>query len=113
MAKKDWEEIQTKLQAVSPKLLESFIGSDEPFFPSETFKNPFLGTAENFSATQFNKPKPGNWIPLYKSSELSEHFTTNKVYPVRAGQAEFFFYRGFKNFNLNFAQTPILFDLNA
>lgn len=66
MAKKDWEEIQTKLQAVSPKLLESFIGSTEPFFPSETFKNPFLGTAGNFSATQFNKPKPGNWIPPYK-----------------------------------------------
>ena len=42
MAKKDWEEIQTKLQAVSSKLLEHFLDSDESFFPSETFKNPFL-----------------------------------------------------------------------
>ncbi|MEN8146638.1 MAG: hypothetical protein ABFR02_03375 [Campylobacterota bacterium] len=44
--------------------------SDEPFFPSETYKNLFLGTTENFSAVQFNKPKPGSWIP-----KLSEHFT--------------------------------------
>ena len=100
MAKKDWEEIERKLEKASPKLLANFIGSGEPFFPSETFKNPFLGTTENFSATQFNKPKPGNWIPLYKSSELSENFTNNKVYPVRAGQAEFFFYRGAIFFDL-------------
>ncbi len=96
MAKRDWEEMHNskfnygKFATIT----------DDPFFPSETFKNPFLGTAENFSATQFNKPKPGSWIPLYKSSELSEYFTTNKVYPVRAGQAEFFFYRGDIFFNL-------------
>ncbi len=67
MAKKDWEEIQSILESTAPKLLESFIGSDEPFFPSETFKNPFLGTAENFSATQFNRPNPSNWIPAILS----------------------------------------------
>ncbi|MEN8146639.1 MAG: hypothetical protein ABFR02_03385 [Campylobacterota bacterium] len=39
MAKKDREEIQTKLQAVSPRLLESFSGSDEQFLPSEAFRN--------------------------------------------------------------------------
>ena len=57
MAKKDWEEIQNTLEATAPNLLDNFIGSGEPFFPSETFKNPFLGTAENFSAAQFNKLK--------------------------------------------------------
>ena len=74
MAKKDWKEIQTKLQTVSPKLLQSFIDSSESFFPSETFKNPFLGTAENFSATQLNLSQ-ANWIPLYKFSIPSKRFT--------------------------------------
>ena len=82
MAKKDWEEIERKLETASPKLLANFIGSGEPFFPSETFKNPFLGTSGNFSATQFNKPKPGNWIPLYKSSELSDPFINSKTYSI-------------------------------
>ena len=94
MAKKDWEEIQHKLEAVSPKLLECFLDSNESFFPSETFKNPFIGTAENFSASQFEKEDPGKWIPLYHASRLSDYFTDNKLYPVRAGQAEFFFYKG-------------------
>jgi len=94
MAKKDWEEIQHKLEAVSPKLLESYIDSGQAFFPSEAFKNPFLHTAENFSAKQFEKDKPGSWIPIYQSSKLSSFFLDNKLSPVRAGQAEFFFYRG-------------------
>ena len=59
MAKKDWEEIQHKLEAAAPELLEKFIDSDASFFPSEAFKNPFLDTEENFSASQFNKQELG------------------------------------------------------
>ena len=111
MAKKDWEEIQHKLEAAAPELLEKFIDSDASFFPSEAFKNPFQDTAENFSATQFNKPKPGSWIPLYKTTHLSNYFTNNKLYPVRAGQAEFFFYKGDIFFDLqNINYTAISSD---
>ena len=35
MAKKDFEE----LEATAPKLIERFITSGEPFFPSETYQN--------------------------------------------------------------------------
>ncbi len=59
MAKKDWEEMHN----LKFNYGEFATITDEPFFPSETFKNPFLGTTKNFSATQFNKPKLGNWMP--------------------------------------------------
>lgn len=100
MAKKDWTEIQTTLEAVAPELLKAFIHSQEIFFPEERFSNPFDSSSGNFSATQFGKEKPGNWIPLYHPKELSSFFYDNKISPVRSGQAEFFFYRGSVFFDL-------------
>ena len=94
MSKRDWEEIKQKLDTEESNILANFINSNEPFFPSNTFLNPFTTNSNNFSATQFDKTKPSSWIPLYKSSDLSDFFTTQNLYPVRAGQAEFFFYRG-------------------
>ena len=100
MAKKDWEEIEQALNTVNPDLLTDFLDSNGPFFPCDDFRNPFTANSNNFSAAQFNKAKPGSWIPLYKNSDLSKFFSSNNLYPVRAGQAEFFFYRGSIFFDL-------------
>jgi len=100
MAKKDWEEIEQTLNTISPTLFDNFLDSDTPFLPCNDFQNPFTANSNNFSASQFSKEKPGKWIPLYKSSDLSQFFSSNNLYPVRAGQAEFFFYRGTIFFDL-------------
>ena len=94
MAQRDWNEVLGIFDEKAPEYLDSFLASDERFAPSETLPNPFGEGGENFSAAQLGKPKPGNWIPVYKSEELPAWFHEHALMPIRAGKAEFFFYRG-------------------
>jgi len=92
MAKSDWEEVKIFFNTKYPNLLSDFINSNQVFLPSKN--NPLAHENLNFSANQLGKSKPGNWIPLYHIKELSPYFIENNIYPIRAGQAEFFFFKG-------------------
>ena len=94
MAQKDWNEVLGIFSERAPGYIDAFLMSDEVFAPNENQPNPFGEGSENFSAAQLKKPKPGNWIPVYKSEELPAWFHENALMPIRAGKAEFFFYRG-------------------
>lgn len=94
MAQKDWNEVLGIFSRRAPGFIEAFLASDAPFVPNEKQANPFGATGENFSAKDLEKPKPGNWIPVYKYEDLPGYFHDNRIVPIRSGKAEFFFYRG-------------------
>ena len=100
MAQKDWDEVQKIIELKSPGLLEKFLISDQIFLPNDLLANPFNTSHSNFSASGLGKGKPGQWIPVYYLKDISEYFRDNRIVPVRAGPAEFFFYKGDVFFDL-------------
>lgn len=100
MAQKDWEEVRNIIDLKSSGFLEKFLTSDQTFLPNDLVTNPFNEDHSNFSASDLAKAKPGQWIPIYYLKDISEYFRKNKIVPVRAGQAEFFFYKGDVFFDL-------------
>ncbi|KYJ87552.1 DUF6997 domain-containing protein [Sulfurovum riftiae] len=100
MAQKDWEEVQKIIENKSPGFLEKFLTSDEIFLPNNSLPNSFNVDRSNFSASDLGKDKPGQWIPVYYLKDISEYFRENNIVPVRAGPAEFFFYKGVVFFDL-------------
>jgi len=102
LAKKDWIEIIKKF---NQDYLTAFLNSENSFFPSENFSNPFTDSLQNFNSKNLNKSNPANWIPIYKKEDLSEFLLENRLMPIRSGSGEFFFYRG----NIIFDLTEIEF----
>ena len=100
MAQKDWEEVRGIIEDQSSGFLEKFLISDQVFLPNDHLPNPFNTDYSNFSASDLGKGKPGQWIPVYYLKDISEYFRDNQIAPVRAGQAEFFFYKGSVFFDL-------------
>ena len=100
MAQKDWEEVRQIIDAQSSGLLEKFLTSDQTFLPNDLLPNPFNTDHSNFSASDLGKVKPGQWIPVYYLKDIPEYLRKNQMVPVRAGQAEFFFYKGTVFFDL-------------
>ena len=100
MAQKDWEEVRKIIDLQSSGLLEKFLISDQIFLPNDLLPNPFNADHSNFSASDLGKAKPGQWIPVYYLKDIPEYFRENKIVPIRAGQAEFFFYKGSVFFDL-------------
>ncbi len=100
MSQKDWEEVQKIIEDKSSRFLEKFLTSDERFLPNSSLPNPFNEDRSNFSASDLGKDKPGQWIPVYYTKDISEYFRENNIVPVRAGPAEFFFYKGIVFFDL-------------
>jgi hypothetical protein len=94
MPKQDWKTIITTINTKSPTYLKNFLASNEVFCPNRGYENVFDPTANAFSSKHLNKPKPANWIPIYKRDDLSDYLLENGLMPVRCGQGEFFFYRG-------------------
>lgn len=94
MAQRDWKEVLRIIEGRGPGLIADFVGSDDLFLPNERLRNPFDEAAANFSAAELGKEKPGNWIPVYRQQDLPLFFREHGIFPIRAGQAEFFFYRG-------------------
>jgi len=112
MAQKDWNEVLEIFSDQASEYIADFVDSSVVFAPSEDHLNPFNLNKLNFSAQELNKPKPGNWIPIYKVEELPAFFHDNKIMPIRSGSAEFFFYRGEVFFDLqNQHFDPINTDL--
>ena len=103
MAQKDWEEVRDIIEDQSSGYLEKFLMSDQSFLPNDLLPNPFNASRSNFSASDLGKGKPGQWIPVYYLKDIPEYFRENMVVPVRAGQAEFFFYKGNVFFDLESA----------
>jgi hypothetical protein len=101
MAQKDWEEVREIIELQSSGLLEKFLTSDQSFLPNDLLPNPFNANRSNFSAFDLGKGKPGQWIPVYYLKDIPEYFRENKIAPVRAGQAEFFLYKGDVFFDLD------------
>ncbi len=101
MAQKDWEEVRKIIEHQSSGLLEKFLISDQSFLPNDLLPNPFDVNHSNFSASDLGKGKPGQWIPVYYLKDIPKYFRENKIVPVRAGQAEFFFYKGNVFFDLD------------
>ena len=100
MSKKDWEQVQNIIDDQSAGLLEKFLTSDQVFLPNTDLPNPFNTGSSNFSSSELGKDKPGQWIPVYYTKDIPEYFQKNNVVPVRAGPAEFFFYKGLVFFDL-------------
>jgi len=100
MAQKDWEEVRKIIELQSSGLIEKFLISDQTFLPNNLLDNPFNVDHSNFSASDLGKGKPGQWIPVYYLKDIPEYFRENQMVPVRAGQAEFFFYKGNVFFDL-------------
>lgn len=100
MAQKDWEEVQRIIEVESPGFFEDFLVSGQTFLPNDSLHNPFNTNHSNFSAADLGKGKPGQWIPVYYLKDIPEYFRENNMVPVRAGQAEFFFYKGNVFFDL-------------
>jgi len=100
MAQKDWEEVLELIENKSPKLFEKFLTQDQIFLPNNMLFNPFDTNHSNFRASDLGKDKPGQWIPIYYFKEIPKYFQENGIVPIRAGQAEFFFYKGKVFFNL-------------
>lgn len=101
MAQKDWEEVLEIIELQAPGFFGDFLESDHTFLPNDLLSNPFNKINTNFSASDLSKGKPGSWIPVYKFNDISEYLRVNKIVPVRAGQAEFFFYKGNVFFDLD------------
>jgi hypothetical protein len=100
MAQKDWIEVQNIIENKSSGFLEKFLISDEIFLPNSSLPNPFNVDRSNFSASDLKKSKPGQWIPVYYTKDIPAYFRQNNIVPVRAGPAEFFFYKGTVFFDL-------------
>ena len=94
MSQKDWKEVQNIIDNLSPALFKNFLESEEIFLPNHSMPNPFNQYKSNFSASDLGKGKPGQWIPVYYIKDIPEFFRENSMVLVRAGPAEFFFYRG-------------------
>jgi len=101
VAQRDWLEVLEIIANEDKGYLSNFLASDEVFLPNSSSPNPFESIAANFSAAALGKAKPGNWIPVYKNQDVPEVFHDKNVFPIRAGQAEFFFYRGKVFFDLS------------
>ncbi len=106
MAKNDWIEVLDIFNTTSKNYLIEFLDSQDKFCPSNHHINIFDKDANAFSSQLLNKPKPGNWIPIYKKEDLPEYFLNNNLMPIRCGQAEFFFFKG----NIFFDLTSIDFN---
>ena len=100
MAQKDWQEVLQIIENKKSALFEAFLSSKQSFLPNEILGNPFDESHTNFSASELGKGKPGQWIPVYNIKEIPKYFRKNSVVPVRAGAAEFFFYKGEVFFDL-------------
>ena len=101
MAQKDWKEVQKIIENKSSGFLEKFLISDEIFLPNMFLPNPFDEERSNFSASDLGKSKPGQWIPVYYEKDIPYFLRDHNIVPVRAGPAEFFFYKGTVFFDLN------------
>ncbi len=101
MAQRDWEEVRQIIDRESSGLFEKFLASGEIFLPNNIVPNPFNKDSSNFSASDLQKEKPGQWIPVYNTKDIPHYFSNEKVVPVRAGPAEFFFYKGVVFFDLD------------
>lgn len=91
MAKSDWIEVIEIFNTKSKTYLGDFLTSDDRFCPNSNHLNIFNKNHNAFSARLLNKPKPGNWIPLYQREDLSDYLVENNLMPIRCGQGEFFF----------------------
>jgi hypothetical protein len=100
MSKKDWNEVWELLEAKAPNLMNRYISSNNVFLPNRQEINPYNPEASNFSASDLKKGKPGQWIPVYYQKDVPENFRRNNIVPIRAGSAEFFFYKGVVFFDL-------------
>ncbi len=100
MAQKDWQEVLHIIEDKKSELFEAFLVSEQSFLPNKTQFNPFNEKHSNFSASDLDKGKPGQWIPVYYLKDIPEFFRKNSIIPVRAGPAEFFFYKGEVFFDL-------------
>ena len=100
MAQKDWEEVRKIIDLKSSGHLEYFLTSEQVFLPNNLLPNPFNADHSNFSASDLGKGKPGQWIPVYYIKDIPDSFRESNVVPVRAGPAEFFFYKGEMFFDL-------------
>jgi hypothetical protein len=94
LSQKDWIEVKEKFENKQSNFFEKFLNSNEFFYPSNNFKNIFNEKNNLIYAKDLKKEKPGNWIPIYNKKDLPEFFVKNKIYPIRSGQAAFFFYKG-------------------
>lgn len=101
MAKSDWIEVIEIFNTKSKTYLGDFLTSDDRFCPNSNHLNIFNKNHNAFSARLLNKPKPGNWIPLYQREDLSDYLVENNLMPIRCGQGEFFFFKGDIFFNLD------------
>jgi hypothetical protein len=100
MSQKDWVEVWELFEAKAPNLMDEYLFSDNIFLPNHQTENPYNPTASNFSASDFNKGKPGQWIPIYHAKDIPQKLYQNNIVPIRAGSAEFFFYKGIVFFDL-------------
>jgi len=96
MSQKDWIEIVERFNAKNREFLPNFLNSKDSFCPNENHLNIFdlKKPYSNFNSKNLNKPKPANWIPIYKKEELPNFLLENKLMPIRSGAGEFFFYKG-------------------
>jgi len=104
MAQKDWKEVYSIIENRSPGFFEKFLITDEIFLPNISLANPFNEKCSNFSASDLGKSKPGQWIPVYYEKDIPDVLRKHNIVPVRAGPAEFFFYKGTIFFDLNSIQ---------
>lgn len=113
MAKKDWIEIVDKFNKEDSKYLTDFLNSNDIFAPSCNFINIFdkENRFNDFDRFNLNKDKPANWIPLYKTDDLTEYLLENKLSPIRSGQGSFFFYKGDIFFDTDAKYNSIDMDL--
>jgi hypothetical protein len=108
LAKNDWIEVLDIFNTTNQNYLIKFLESQDKFCPSIHHINIFDIDANAFSSKLLNKPKPGNWIPIYKKEDLPEYFLNNNLMPIRCGQAEFFFFKGDIFFDLTLIDFTII-----
>ncbi|ADN10047.1 DUF6997 domain-containing protein [Sulfurimonas autotrophica] len=101
MAKNDWIEVIEIFNTKSITYINDFLSSNDKFCPNSNHINIFDKNHNAFSSKLLNKPKPGNWIPLYKREDLSDYLVQNDLMPIRCGQGEFFFFKGNIFYNLD------------
>ena len=106
MAKNDWIEVIDIFNNKDINYIDDFLKSTNKFCPDDTQINIFDKNHNAFSSKLLKKPKPGNWIPVYKKEDLSDFLVENNLMPIRCGQGEFFFFKGEVFFDL----TKIKFD---
>jgi hypothetical protein len=94
LSQRDWLEVKEKFEKKQQNFFQIFLDSDEIFYPSDNFKNIFNSKNNFIYAKDLKKEKPGKWIPVYNKKNVPIFFIKNKIYPIRSGQAAFFFYKG-------------------